>query len=67
MLLVHQGGDKLWKNLRKVYCYPNVEKDVIKFVTNGYRLNVRVSTRDLLSQVGSGIGFKWILLIVFDD
>ena len=44
-----------------------MEKDVGKFVTNGYRLDIRVSTRDLLSQVGSEIGFEWILLIVFDD
>ena len=44
-----------------------MEKDDVKFVTNGYSLDVRVSTRDLLSQVGSEIGFEWILLIVFDE
>ena len=49
-----------------------MEKEVVKVMAKCLTWQITKdrtfdSTRDLLSQVGCGIGFRLILLIVFDD
>ena len=49
-----------------------MEKEVVKVMAKCLTWQITKdwtfeSIRDLLSQVGSEIGFRWILLIVFDD